>query len=154
MLRFAVACVISSWILSLSTVLKTPFPVSIKRRNLRSIPRSFLRIPTGNLFSSVRCSTIERTDIACGIQSKRGIRWNDYDAFLLPEIGDLCHLVYDPYAMRHFLTARDFFLPESVHERFQNEEWEAGTSIGLPNDGPVRLKFEMHNAKIYSFWFI
>ncbi len=55
--------------------------------------------------------------------SSDGIHWNRVEPLAIPDIGDISHLTWDPYRKRYLLYARDFFLPEDVHEKYKNEEW-------------------------------
>jgi len=55
--------------------------------------------------------------------SPDGIHWNSIDPFAIPAIGDISHLSWDPYRKRYLIYARDFFLPEDVHDRYKGETW-------------------------------
>ncbi|RKX33357.1 MAG: hypothetical protein DRP71_10530 [Verrucomicrobia bacterium] len=55
--------------------------------------------------------------------SADGIHWNSIDPLAIPAIGDVSHLTWDPYRKRYLIYARDFFLPEDVHERDRGEAW-------------------------------
>ncbi len=62
--------------------------------------------------------------------SPDGIHWNRVEPLAIPDIGDISHLTWDPYTNRYLLYARDFFLPEDVHEKHKNEEWYRKTFWG------------------------
>ena len=89
----------------------------LERRGLHDLVSQYRKVISDALY----LPTQKR---AAGVAfSPDGIQWEECDPFAIPAIGDLSHLTWDPYRKQYLLFARDFFLPEEVHAKFNDTEW-------------------------------
>lgn len=94
-----------------------PLLDDLKARGKRDLCEAYERVISDGLF----LPTQRR---AAGLAfSPDGIHWDSIDPLAIPAIGDISHLAWDPYRNRYLIYARDFYLPEDVHERDKGEKW-------------------------------
>ena len=89
----------------------------LRSRGMHDLVETYHRVISDALFLPTQRRAMGTTF------SSDGIHWNQVNPLAIPQIGDISHLTWDSRRNRYLILARDFYLPEDVHEKFKHQEW-------------------------------